>query len=68
MPTRRIARYFAVLVIAFGAFTTRADANADQSKPIVAVFKIESAVVETPGENLSLFGKAPTSLRDLTTR
>src|SRR5215217_1282590 len=69
MPTRRIARVFSVLVLVFASMATplRA-AAADEAKTIVAVFKLESAVTESPGGDLSLFGKQPTSLRDLTSR
>jgi protease-4 len=38
------------------------------TKPTVAVFKLESAIEETPGEDLALFGKPPVSLHELITR
>ncbi|CAN5578273.1 signal peptide peptidase SppA [soil metagenome] len=70
MPAHRLAQYFLVLLIILVAMATpvRATGNADQAKPIVAVFKINSDVTETPGEGFSLFGKQPVSLRDLTSR
>ena len=42
------------------------DSSAEKS--VVAVFHLESNVTESPGDDLSLFGKKPTSLRDLLER
>jgi len=39
-----------------------------QDKSVVAVFHLESNVTESPGDDLSLFGKKPTALRDLLER
>ena len=67
MPHSRIFTCVAVFVITVCSYAP--SGWAQDARPIVAVFRLDAPVTETPGADFDLFGgKQPVSLHDLTTR